>query len=65
MRVYVRTTRGTGISLGPVALIVLGPFLLCLWLVYAAALLVYFGALLLVAAAEAIGDAAERRQRRP
>lgn len=61
MRLYVRTTRNTGVSLGPVALLILGPFLLAMWAVYAAALLVYTVARLLVAAVEAIGDAMERK----
>jgi hypothetical protein len=61
VRLYVRTTRNTGVSLGPVALLILGPFLLAMWAVYAAALLVYTVARLLVAAVEAIGDAMERK----
>jgi len=41
VRVWIRTTRNTGVSLGPVALLLLGPFLLTAWVLYAAALIVY------------------------
>jgi hypothetical protein len=62
MRLYVRTSRNTGVSLGPVALVILGPFLLAMWVVYVVALLVYWAGLVVVAGVEAIGDAMERRQ---
>jgi hypothetical protein len=62
--VWFRTSRNTGISLGPVALLVLLPFLLCAWIVYSAALLVYYAGWLLVRSIEAAGRRAEDRQAR-
>lgn len=70
MRLYVRTSRRTGVSVGPVALIVLGPFMLMGWLLYLGLLALYgFGWLLVKAAGlvvdgiEAAWDRFEQRQR--
>jgi hypothetical protein len=62
--VWFRTSRRTGISLGPVALLILGPFLLAAWAVYFAALVVYFAGKLVVEGIEAAGRRAEDRQAR-
>ena len=64
MRVWFRTSRRTGISLGPVALLILGPFLLAAWIVYFAALIVYFAGKLVVEGIEAVGRRAQDRQAR-
>jgi hypothetical protein len=62
VRVWVRTSRRTGVSLGPVALLILLPFLLCAWIVYAAAMILYIIGKLVVEGIEAIGRHAEDRQ---
>lgn len=36
-----RTSRNTGISLGPVALLIIGPVILAAWVVYIAVMTVY------------------------
>jgi hypothetical protein len=64
MRVWFRTSRNTGISLGPLGLLILGPFLLAAWAVYFAALLVYVTGKLIVEGIEAAGRHAEHRQAR-
>jgi hypothetical protein len=64
VRVWVRTSRRTGVSLGPVALLVLAPVLLCAWILYVAALAVYGIGWLLVQGIEAIARHAENRQAR-
>jgi hypothetical protein len=62
VRVWIRTTRNTGISLGPLGLLILGPFLLAAWAVYLAALIVYVTGRLIVEGVEAAGRRAEHRQ---
>jgi hypothetical protein len=62
VRVWIRTTRNTGVSLGPVALLLLGPFLLTAWVLYAAALIVYVIGRLAVEGIEAAARRAEDRQ---
>ena len=50
MRVYVRTTRNTGVSLGPVALLVLSPVVAAWWagvLIVALAIVLVRGIVLL------------------
>jgi hypothetical protein len=64
MRVWIRTSRRTGVSLGCAGLLILGPVLLLIWLVYAAALIVYLLGKLVVEGIEAIGRRAEDRQAR-
>jgi hypothetical protein len=64
MRVWIRTSRHTGVSLGPVALLVLLPFLAAFWALYVAALLVCFLGVALVHGLEAAGRAIEHRQAR-
>lgn len=36
MRVYARTGRRTGVSVGPIGLMILGPIYLTVWMLYAA-----------------------------
>jgi hypothetical protein len=62
--VWFRTTRNTGVSLGPVALVVLAPFLLACWAVYVAALILFVAGSLAVHGIEAIARHAEDRQAR-
>jgi hypothetical protein len=62
LRVWIRTTRNTGVSLGCLGLLVLGPFLLLAWVLYAAALIVYVIGRLVVEGIEAIGRHAETKQ---
>jgi hypothetical protein len=64
MRVWIRTSRNTGISLGCAGLLILGPFLLIAWLVYLTGLLVYALGWLVVQGVEAAGRRAEDRQAR-
>lgn len=64
MRVIVRTSRWSAVSLGPVALLVLGPFIAAVWLVYVLALVIYWTGRIIVEAVENIADAAEQRQLR-
>jgi hypothetical protein len=64
VRVWIRTTRNTGVSLGVAGLLILAPFLLAAWGVYFAALAVYVIARLAVEGIEAIGRRAEDRQAR-
>jgi hypothetical protein len=62
MRVWFRTSRNTGISLGPLGLLIVGPFLLAAWAVYAAALIVFIIGSVAVHGIEAIARHAEHRQ---
>jgi hypothetical protein len=64
MRVWFRTSRNTGVSLGCLGLAVFGPFLVLGWAVYAAALVVYALGWAVVQGIEAIGRRAEERQAR-
>jgi hypothetical protein len=64
LRVWFRTTRNTGVSLGPVALLVLLPFLVCFWVVYAAAVIVCAIGVAAVHGLEAAAGAIEGRQAR-
>jgi len=54
MRLYVRLTRNTGISLGPAALALLSPFLIAWWAWYGA----WLAARFVVLAARAIAQRA-------
>jgi hypothetical protein len=64
VRVWIRTTRNTGVSLGAAGLLLLAPFLLAAWAVYFAALIVYVIGKLAVEGIEAIARHAESRQAR-
>jgi hypothetical protein len=62
VRAYVRTSRNTGLSLGPAGLLVLAVFLLAGWVLYAAALVVYGLGKGIVEGIEAAAGWAENRQ---
>jgi hypothetical protein len=63
MRIYVRMSRYSAISLGPLALLILGPFIAAAWIIYAAALIVYYIGWGIVVLVEELADAADRRQK--
>jgi hypothetical protein len=62
VRVWARTSRHTGISLGPVALLILAPFLVVFWVLYLTGLVVYVIGKVAVEGIEAAARWAENRQ---
>jgi hypothetical protein len=62
VRVWVRTSRNTGVSVGPVALAIAAPFLLAGWLLYAACMIVYLAGREAVEGIEAIARWVEHKQ---